>query len=165
MHFRARWAFILFALLLLAVGGASVFHTPEYEIFYNTEMLAVPNPDGARTVICSMDVGNTGRNLQSVEICFKTEMLHNIIKPVRARTFGITDRPLQRRGFGKTIIYTIKDIESEKQVEVRFMLRIPAGEPLPEWEDFLINVKPERGRVLTGSPGMIKLLRFISVFL
>lgn len=165
-HIGVRRAIILaVALIVFAAGGISVFHTPAYETIYDQNMMTVAHSDGTRTVMCSIDIGNTGKNTQSIEIHLKSEPLQKIILPVKARAYGIKDRPMQSRGFGDAMIYTIEDIEAEKQVEVRFVLRIPAGEPLPAWDDLLIMVKPEHGRALTGSPGMTKLLRFICLFL
>lgn len=158
--------FILaFALLFFVAGGISIFHVPAYETIYDRQMLTVAHADGARTVMCTLDIGNTGKQSQSVEIHFKSEPLQNIMLPVKARNYGVKDRALQSRDAGDTTIFTIEDLEAEKQVEVRFVLRVPADAPLPAWEDLLIMIKPEQGRALTGSPGMIKLLRFLYLFL
>lgn len=164
-HIGTRRAIILaFALFVLAVGGVSVFHAPDYEIIYDRSMITVPNADGTRILMCTLNIGNTGRNPQSVNIHLKSEPLQQIIIPVTVRNFGIRDRTAQSWDDGDRLMYTIEDIEPEKEVEVRFVLRIPAGEPLPEWEDILVDVKPDKGRALTGSPGMIKLLRLIYLF-
>ena len=162
---RRRAVILAFALLVLVMGNISIFHVPAYEIIYDKKMLTLSHADGTRTVIGTLDIGNTGQNPQSVEIHLKSESVQNRIQSVTARNFGYKDRPIQRRDSGDAMIYRIEDIEAEKQVEVRFVLRIAAGEPLPEWEDLLVLVKPERGRALAGNPGMIKLLRFFPLFI
>jgi hypothetical protein len=165
-HVGKRRAVILaFALLILVMGGISIFHVPAYEIIYDKKLLSLSHSDGTRTVIGTLDIGNTGQYPQSVEIHLKPESCQNRIRSVTARNFGYTNRPVQRRDSDDALIYRIEDIEAEKQVEVRFVLRFSAGEPLPEWEDLLVLVKPEYGRALAGNPGVIKLLRFFPLFI
>jgi hypothetical protein len=162
---KRRVVILAFALLILFMGGISIFHVPAYEIIYNKKMLTLSHVDGTRTVIGTLNIGNTGQNPQSVEIHLKPEPCQDRIRSVTARNFGYKNRPIQRRDSGDAMIYRIEDIEAEKQVEFRFVLRFSAGEPLPEWEDLLILVKPEYGRALAGNPGMIQLLRFFPLFI
>lgn len=160
-----RATVILFAVFLFVSGGVWLFYTPEYETMYGCSILPFTHADGTRTMICAVNIGNTGRKAQSVDLALRPDALQRAILKPTLRNFGVRQRRMRRSEHEDRIVFHLGEVAPEMEVEFKFVLSIPPGETPPGWDDLLIGVKPEHGPAIRGSPGMTKYLRVIySIF-
>jgi hypothetical protein len=160
-----RAILIIIGLVVLTFSGISLFHTPRHEIIYGTRMISCTTSDGTQITICILDMGNTGQEAQCVEFRLRSEPLRQAVIQPSIRNYGVRERPMTVSTEGDTIIYRTEPIQPDMIVEFRFVLSVPAGQPVPSWDELLAELRPEKGRCLKGSPGSTKFMRFFYSFL
>lgn len=160
-----RAALIIIGLAVLFLFGISFFHTPRYEIIYGTRIIPFTVSDGTQITTYILDMGNTGRDAQSIEFHLRDAPLKQVMLEPSLRNYGITEQPLAVRKEEETVVFRSNPVPADMVVEFRFVLAVPAGRTIPEWDDLMVEIRPEHGRCIRGSPGATKLMRLIYSFL
>ena len=152
----AQWTAFTLALLALTLIGLCLHHTPRYEVVYSSRWVAMPADKGRTSVLCTVEVGNTGRRPQdNVKIHFaKTAIDHVILQPT-VKSFGVIDRPFWIRTSGMRTTISLGRLDPEKRVTVSFLLSYTAFENTPTWSSAFKGVEPARGKSKIGDPGLI----------
>lgn len=161
------WALIVLGAWMLLRGGGAIFWEPAWEVHY-----AADAPTGSCTAagcyaVYRFEVGNTGGRAQpNVAVRFRRPVVEGSVLPLRARTFGVSDRPLHVTDAGDVRTVALGAFERRERVQLTFILRRTASERFPPWREILVSVEPAHGRARTGSPAWIMLLRaYSAVFL
>ena len=150
-----RWTVLVLAVLVLLLTGISLFRTPAYEITYSSRWMAMPAGDGRNAVMCTIEVGNTGRMPQeNVRIHFLRSVLDHAVVPPSARNFGVTDRPLNVSRAGARATLELGPLDPEKRVTVSAIFIYMAADSVPPWHAAFRGMEPARGKAQIGDPGL-----------
>lgn len=150
------WMTILLALAVLFFSGISLFSRPDYEVLYSPSRILMTNStDGGIWAFYNVEVGNTGIEPQDkVDLCLSRTAMNRRILPVTANNFGVTPRYIVTSNEQTRTIIKLGKLESEKRVEVSFVLSYPEGQEPDDWNTLFLGMELSEGSAKKGDPGM-----------
>ena len=156
-----RTMLLLFALLLLVFSGVSIMSTPKHEVIYGRGEILVPAVTNQALAIYTLEVGNTGRMVQSnVTVMLRAEPLQYALLQPEFKTFGVSPRAVTTNRTDAVVGYGIGRLEPGDRVKMTVLISRKGGGYYTKDEIFA-GVRPEQGEAKVGDPASTQFARFI----
>lgn len=156
-----RTLLLVFALLLLATTGVSIMSTPKHEVVYGRGEIPVPGVTNGAMAIYTLEVGNTGRLVQSnVTVMLHAAPLQHAVLQPEFRTFGVSPRAVTTNRVDGVVGYGLGRLEPGDRVKMTVLISRPSG-PYYTKDEVLAGVKPEQGEAKKGDPASTQFARFV----
>jgi hypothetical protein len=141
-------------LLILLVGGISIFFTPSYEVMYNHRLLPTVATKEGSLYVHILEIGNTGGNLQEkVDILLSSNALSFKILPLTVRNFGKVDRKVEITEDNITTRIALGALKPEKRVEISVCLFYEDPDEAHDWDEIFKGIEIAKGKAVKGDPG------------
>jgi hypothetical protein len=164
MFARIRWVLIAVGVLVIALGGASIFSLPDHQVLYDAPAPLVTCTTKGCISIYTLEIGNTGRQVQDdVRVRLHAAAARASMLPVSVRTFGKVPRAVRVHDDDRVRTYDLGAVKPQERVEVQLVFQGPDAPR--DWQAILVAVEAAAGEVRQGNPGGILLGRLLySIF-
>lgn len=158
----AKLLFPLAGVLIILLGGVSIFFTPSHEVMYNHHLLPIIKSKEGTLYIHILEVGNTGGNLQDkVDILLSSDALSFQIMPLQVRNFGKVDRKVEITEDDVTTRVALGPLEPEKRVEISICLSYQDPDEVHEWDEIFKGIEITQGKTVKGDPRWTAVFRIL----
>jgi len=162
MFTRIRRGLVAIGVLLLVSGGASIFSLPDHEVLYDPQPPLVSCTQSGCLSIYTLEVGNTGRQLQEhVRVRLRTAAVQASMLPLAVRTFGKVPRGVNVQDEGDVRTVDLGALKPQERVELRLVYRDRDPTARRDWREMLVAVEAATGKVRQGNPGGVLLGRIL----